>query len=887
MSEYTVGKAYLEVIPQMSGTSGLSGQATLAGDGLGSAMSQGMSKSFSVGTVALGGIVSNLAMQGAAAIGSFFKDSISAGMDFDSAMAQVAATMGVTTDEVEDLSKFAQEMGATTAFSATESAEALNYMALAGYDAEKSMDMLPNVLNLAAAGSMDLARASDMVTDASSALGLSTEETTVMVDQMAQAASKSNTSVEQLGDAMLTVGGTAKVVKGGTQEISTALGILADNGIKGSEGGTALRNVILSLTAPTDKAATAMEDLGLNVFDAEGNMRPMNDILGDMGNLLGDMNEQERAEWISTVFNKRDLKSVEALLAGTGANVGNISESLAQSSVDWSKYSGQVLATGETLDGTAEDMASRVNAAFTAMSGEGKSYDEILSAVQERFGLTAEDAQVALSAVQEEAAKGTDRWSELSDAIGDADGAAQKMAETQLDNLAGDVTLFQSALEGVQIALFHTIEPALRGLVQFGSGVLSAITEFLNSEMVTGFFDSVNEKMALFAEGASLAWSAFIEGLAPVVEPLQELGAAIWELISAIAEPFMEALGAAGEGTGSLGEGLAGFLIPIIESITNVLREHVIPTVQTVAQFFVENILPILQELAGFIVENVVPAIGEFVGFIIEELVPAQMATFEWFSQNILPILADFAGFILEHVVPALFELVGWFMDNVVPALQEVFRWVCDNIIPIFANMAGFIMDTVVPAIQDMWKWFSENILPVLKDVADFIGQNVLPIFDKIAGFINDTVVPALSNLFGWIGDSIIPIFENLAGILDTVVGFLSDVANNVGGALEAAGNFFFGGGQPSYSYSYHAAGGYVSRPTVLDVAGERGGEFIWPSYGPYLDKYADAISSRMSTSGVTITGNEFVVRNDNDIELISRELIRQWDRQQRSGSWA
>lgn len=133
-----------------------------------------------------------------------------------------------------------------------------------------------------------------MVTDAQSALGLSMDESTELVNKMAMASSKSNTSVEQLGDAILTVGGTAKNLAGGTTELSTALGILADNGVKGAEGGTALRNIILSLSAPTDKAAAAMQELGLEVFDAEGNMRPLNETFGDLNGILGTMSQEER-----------------------------------------------------------------------------------------------------------------------------------------------------------------------------------------------------------------------------------------------------------------------------------------------------------------------------------------------------------------------------------------------------------------------------------------------------------------------------------------------------------------------------------------------------------------------------------------------------------------
>lgn len=168
-----------------------------------------------------------------AAATAFGKTAIDAGMNFDSAMSQVAATMGTTVDEISNLREFAQQMGATTAFSATEAAQALNYMALAGYDAEKSMAMLPNVLNLAASGGMQLATASDMVTDAQSALGLSMDETTQLVNKMAKAAASSNTSVSQLGEAMLTIGGSAKKLAGGTTELTTILGILADNGMKG------------------------------------------------------------------------------------------------------------------------------------------------------------------------------------------------------------------------------------------------------------------------------------------------------------------------------------------------------------------------------------------------------------------------------------------------------------------------------------------------------------------------------------------------------------------------------------------------------------------------------------------------------------------------------
>ena len=153
---------------------------------------QGFGNKMSSWAVAKGQVLGNLMTRAGQATVNFVKGAVQESMNFDSAMAQVAATMGKSTSEVQDLAAFARQMGAETAFSATQAAEALNYMALAGYDSQTSMSMLPTVLNLAAAGAMDLGAASDMVTDAQSALGLSLSETSTMVDQMAKASSKSN-----------------------------------------------------------------------------------------------------------------------------------------------------------------------------------------------------------------------------------------------------------------------------------------------------------------------------------------------------------------------------------------------------------------------------------------------------------------------------------------------------------------------------------------------------------------------------------------------------------------------------------------------------------------------------------------------------------------------
>lgn len=366
--------------------------------------------------------------------------SIKAGAEFEAQMSTVQAISRSSDGDLKRLSETAEKYGKTTKFTATECGQGLEYMALAGYDAEKSIQMLPNVLNLAAAGEMDLGRASDQVTDIQSALNLSIDETTELVDKMALTSSKTNTSVEQLGDAMLQVGGTAKTLSGGTTELSQTLGILADNGIKGSEGGTKLRNIILSLTAPTDKAAAALDALGINVADSEGNMRSVSDIMADLNKQLGGMGKVEKSAALKKIFNKTDIKAVNALL------------------------------------GTSKD-----------------------------------------------------RWSELTSEINNADGAAKDMANTKLDNLKGDFTLFKSALEGTGITIYKEIQEPLRKIVQGGTDWLQDFSEWFvdNFPAIQQGIEDVGGALAALAQPFLAIGGFFLDNPTLLASAIGAIGAAL------------------------------------------------------------------------------------------------------------------------------------------------------------------------------------------------------------------------------------------------------------------------------------------------------------------------------------------------------------------------
>ena len=275
---------------------------------------------------------------------------------FDDAMRQVSATMDATAAETKTMTDAAEQVGLTTQYSATQAATALNVLAAAGYDAEKAVGAMPVALKLATAGNMDLDSATSMLVDSMSALGLGVEDMNSFVDQLAKGASVSNANIQQLGEAILTVGGTAKMLKGGTVE----LGILANNGLKGAEGGTMLRNIINQLVAPEENAAKAMKKYGLTVFDAQGNMRSLNDIMLDLGKIMDGWSDEKRANLLSTIFNVRDLKAAEALLSGSGSLFEQFSGEIEQSDGYAQKYA-------DTLSGGLSGSMDKLKAAIEGL----------------------------------------------------------------------------------------------------------------------------------------------------------------------------------------------------------------------------------------------------------------------------------------------------------------------------------------------------------------------------------------------------------------------------------------------------------------------------------------------------------------------------------------
>lgn len=597
--------------------------------------------------------------------------------DFDTSMSQVQATMGITKDAmselngesvntVEALRDLAKQMGSETAFSASECADAMNYLALAGYDTQEIYDTLPTVLNLAAAGGIDLASASDMVTDAMSALGMETREADTMVDQMSKTASTTNTSVAQLGEAILTIGATAKTVKGGTAELNTALGILANNGIKGAEGGTHLRNVILALQSPTDKAAACMESLGVEVYDSEGNMRSLNDILGDLNTSMDGMTSAEKQNIISSIFNKTDLAAVNSLLVNTG-----------------------------------------------------------------------------------------DSWDSLQQSITESGGAAQQMADTQLDNLSGQITILKSALEGLAISFGEILMPKIRAAAK-------KIQEFVDK--LNGMNDEQKETVVKIA--------AVVAAIGPMLilfgKVTSTVGTAMKGfsgLTKGIAKLGVKIAGSSGSITG-LGSALGAVAGPVLAVVAVIgTLAAAFATLWKTNDEFRENIIGtwnhIKETVSGFC-QGIVDRLNSL-GFEFESITEVLSAVWQGFCELLAPV---FEG-VFNHIA------------NTLSTVLDVILGIVDVFISVFQGDWSGAWEAVKGIFTTMWEglvsWF-ENILNTLKGVADVVLGWFGTSWDEVWNAVSTTFTNIWNGITTFFSDT----WETIKNVVSVGIQF-------IGSLLEAA----------------------------------------------------------------------------------------------------
>ena len=320
-------------------------------------------------------------------IGDFVKDAVSVYADFDQAMANTAATAGATSEEYAKLEAAALEMGKKTTKTATEASEALGYMALAGWDVNTSISALEPVLRLSEATGMDLATCSDLVTDSMSALGLTVDELSGYLDVACKANNKSNQTAQQLMEAYIGCGGVLNNLGVSVEDSATALGVLANRGIKGSEAGNKLNTVLINLTSGTGQAGAMMKKLGISAFDSEGKFIGLQETLQLVNEATKDLTEEERNAALAAIGGKTQIDTLNDLLSG-------LNTTTADGRSEWQALNDELY----NAEGAMMDMAGKVTDTLPgAMAVFGSAVDDAKIRLCKIFAPMAKDAIFAVA----------------------------------------------------------------------------------------------------------------------------------------------------------------------------------------------------------------------------------------------------------------------------------------------------------------------------------------------------------------------------------------------------------------------------------------------------------------------------------------------------------
>lgn len=420
--------------------------------------------------------------------------SLKIGTDFESSMSAVSAVTGATGADLDALKEQARELGATTVFSATEASGAMEMLGRAGFSTEEIMSSMPGLLDLAASSAVDLGSAADITSNILSGFAMDASEAGKVADILAMASANANTDVEGLGEAFKYVGPVAQGLGVSIEDTAAAIGLLGDAGVAGGQAGNMLKTGLLNLASPSKQASDLMKELGINVFDAEGNMKDLPSVIGELENGLDGMTSQQKAASLEMLFGKEAVSGFMALIEAGPEELAKFSSEL------------------ENSEGTAKSMADTMS---DNLAGKIK---EMMSALQELALVVFDNLEPAFRAIVEKATEAVQWFGQLSPgvqtaiiafgAVAVAIGPILMIAGTLISSIGSIITVVGTLGTALTAAggfagIFGTALTVLTGpiglavaaIALLGIGVVAAVKHFSKDaiEPVTRFGDEVSE----------------------------------------------------------------------------------------------------------------------------------------------------------------------------------------------------------------------------------------------------------------------------------------------------------------------------------------------------------------------------------------------------------
>ena len=838
--------------------------------------------------------------------------SLSAYSEFEQAMDSTAVTARATETEYAQMEAAARQMGATTTKTATEAAEAMGYMALAGWDVEESMAGLEPMLRLSEATGMDLARASDLATDSMSALGLGVGDMTDYLDLAVQAQRASNTTAEALMEAFIGCGGAAKTAGVDMGDLSTALGVLANNGTKGAEAGTAMNAMINRLTSK-DVAIKAMQQMGVSVYDAAGEFRGLETILTDVSSAMADMTTQEKMGYLAKIAGtnyatemsyllaatSKDAAAAEEFLRAAGLEGDELAEALANTSSAWSTLETDIMDHSGVLLEVAKANTDNLAGATAIFQS---AVAELQLQIGEQLAPYAKEgleylANNVLPTVAEKAG-------EIIPMMIEGGKALWENRNTILA-VAGAVGTAVGAFKGLKVA------SAAVGAVKNLSTILGAGAK--NGNLLAKVLGMGNVKLALIAAviaavaaGFVLLWNKsekFRETVMVLWGQLQTLGGALADMAGAIwtkAAPLLEMLGnallngleRAVELLAPVAGNILGIFTGIADFITGVFTGDWDKALGGLETIF-KNAMGRLGNLAvaGF---TAILEIGTAIWPAIDSAVQAGIAAIS----SRFPVLGAVLGS-LWSTVQKVWSNIQVILQNAIQFVQNVFAGNWSGAWQNIVNIFGAIFSTVATIAMAPMNMLANGVQAAINSVAAFLSEkfpflgalfsgwaasisaaieNIKAIFSGIIDFVQNV----FSGNWSAAWQNIVDIFGNLFGMIvnlakapiNGVISAINFVLEKINGISVTIPDWVPGVGGTTLGFNIPtipqlATGGIVTAPTILE-AGEGGeAEAILP-----LSKLAAMLQSVANAPEIPDLGN----REDGPEEAPLAQLAKMLD---------
>lgn len=768
--------------------------------------------------------------------------------DFESAMSKVSAISGATGGDLDALNKKAQEMGAKTKFSATESAEAFTYMAMAGWKTEDMLSGIDGIMSLAAADGLDLATTSDIVTDALTAFGLSASDSGHFADVLAKASSNANTNVSMLGESFKYAAPVAGALGYSAEDTAIALGLMANAGIKGSQGGTALRGSLTRLIKPTDDAAALMEQYGLSMTNADGSMKSLGEVMNMLRDKLGGLTEAEQAQVAAQIFGQEAMSGMLAIINASDSDYAKLTDAIYDADG----------AAQQMADTMLDNLSGQLTLLKSALEGLAIQFGEILMPYIKQFVTWLQNLTQKLQELTPEQKEQVVKWAAIAAAIGPVLMVLGKLTSsvgsiiTTFGKIPGAIAKAKSAFTAVSAAIGGISAPVVAVVAVIGvliaafANLWKTNEEFRNK--MTAIWDGIKSKFESFAQGivdrlnalgfdfenfgevVKAIWDGFCSLLAPIFEGVfnqvsvilgsvldaltgifdvfigiftgnwdqawqgvKEIFGAVWDLIKGTFESWTMAfkgiadtvLGWFGTTWDETWTNIKQFFVDTWNGITTFFS-NVINAIKTAVSNFITTIINFFAQLPTNIANFITNAYNSVVTWVSNMVAKAREM-----GQNFLNAVVSFftnlpykVGYFIGNT---LTNIVLW-VGNMVAKAREMGTNFLNNVVSFFTQLPGKVLQFITSAFNNVQTW-ATNMVNKAREMGTNFINNVVSFFTQLPGKVLQFITSALNNVQTWATNMVNKAREMGTNFINNVVSFMQQLPGKIKQYLDSAIN--------------------------------------------------------------------------------------------------